>query len=97
MAKKYKRKFREHKISVEGIKRYKAEMGKLGHPRVTNLVEPTTYQMQGVHKGWTDVISSCPVYQQSMDIDHGNVTMASLAGVELSFIPPLPSPMTPSV
>ena len=80
MAKKYKRKFREHEISVEGIKRFKAEMGKIGNPRMAHMVEPTSYQEQGVHKGWTDVISSCPIYQQSMDIEHGNITMASSGG-----------------
>ena len=69
MAEKYKRKFREHEISVEGIKRFKAEMGKIGNPRMAHMVEPTSYQEQGVHKGWTDVISSCPIYQQSMDIE----------------------------
>ena len=30
MANKYKRKFREHEISVEGVKRFKAETSKLG-------------------------------------------------------------------
>ena len=80
MRKKYKRKFREHAISVEGIKRYKVETGRIGNPRVTNLVEPTSYQMQGVEKGWTDVISSFPVFQQSLDKDHGTATMASSGG-----------------
>ena len=94
MAKKYKRKFREHEISVEGIKRFKAEMGKIGNPRMAHMVEPTSYQMQGVHKGWTDVISSCPIYQQSMDIENGNVTMASSGGVEPSFTQLPPGHMT---
>ena len=80
MRKRHKRKFKEHTISVEGIKRYKVDTGKLGNPRVTNLVEPTSYQMMGVEKGWTDVISSCPVFQQSLDKDHGTVTMASSGG-----------------
>ena len=44
MANKYKRKFREHKISVEGVKRFKAETGKLGNPRVSHQREPTSYQ-----------------------------------------------------
>ena len=80
MANKYKRKFREHKISVEGVKRFKAETGKLGNPRVSHLREPTSYQLQGIRQGWTDVISSCPVYQQSLNMDHRNVTMASSGG-----------------
>ena len=77
MANKYKRKFREHEISVEGVKRFKAETGNLGNPRISHQREPTNYQLQGIRQGWTDVISSCPVYQQSLDMDHGNVTMAS--------------------
>merc|ERR1712074_229713 len=55
-------------------------MGKIGNPRMAHMVEPTSCQMQGVHKCWTDVISSCPIYQQSMDVEHGNITMASSGG-----------------
>ena len=80
MAKKHKRKFREHEISVEGIKRFKAASGRIGNPKISNMVEPTSYQLQGVHRGWTDVITVCPIYQQSMDIEHGNITMASSGG-----------------
>jgi hypothetical protein len=76
----YKRKFREHEISVEGVKRFKAKTGKLGNRRISHQREPTSYQLQGIRQGWTDVISSCPVYQQSLDMDHGNVTMASSGG-----------------
>ena len=68
MAKKHKRKFREHAISIEGIKRFKAASGRIGNPKISNMVEPTSYQLQGVHRGWTDVITACPIYQQSLDI-----------------------------
>ena len=77
MANKLKRKFKEHKISVEGVKRFKAEIGKLGNPRISHQREPTSYQLQGIHQGWTDVISACSVYQQSLDMHHGSVTVAS--------------------
>ena len=43
MANKYKRKFREHEISVEGVKRFKAETGNLGNPRISHQREPTSY------------------------------------------------------
>ena len=80
MAKKHKRKFREHANSIEGIKRFKAASGRIGNPKISNMVEPTSYQLQGVHRGWTDVVTVCPIYQQSLDIEHGNITMESSGG-----------------
>ena len=36
--------------------------------------------LQGVRQGWTDVIAACPVAQQSFDLGHSNVTVASSGG-----------------
>ena len=51
MAKKDKRKFREHEISVEGVKRFKDALGKIGNPKISNMIEPTRYHLQGVKGG----------------------------------------------
>ena len=44
MAKNYKRKFREHCISVERVNRFKAASGKIGNPKISKMIEPTSYQ-----------------------------------------------------
>ena len=80
IAKAFKRKFRGHSISVEGIKRFKAASGSIGNPRVSNTVEPTSYQLQGIKGDWSDVITVCPITQQSMDVEHGTITIASSGG-----------------
>ena len=44
------------------------------------MVEPTSYQLQGIKGDWSDVITVCPITQQSMDVEHGTITIASSGG-----------------
>ena len=68
MRKGFKRKFKEHYISVDSIKRYKSTTGHLGNPRDTTMVEPTSYQNLGVKGDWSDIVMNCPITQQSLDV-----------------------------
>ena len=61
MRKGFKRKFKEHYISVDSIKRYKSSKGHLGNPRDTTMVEPTNYQNLGVKAYWFDIVMNCPI------------------------------------
>ena len=65
MVKSFKRKFREHEISYASVKRHKATMGSLGNPRQASQRDPTSYTLQNVKSGWTDLIAACPVTNQS--------------------------------
>ena len=80
MRKGYKRKYREHHISTDSVKRYRNNKGELGNPRESALIEPTSYQSLGVKSDWTDIVVNCPVTQQSLEIGHGSVSITSSGG-----------------
>jgi hypothetical protein len=80
MVKSFKRKFGEHEISFEAVQKLKASKGSLGNPRIATQRDPTSYMLKSIRQGWTDVIAACPVTQQSLDIGHSNVSVASSGG-----------------
>ena len=47
--------------------------------------DPLAYTMQRVKAGWTDLIVSCPVVTQSLDMSFGSVTPASSVGGGTSY------------
>jgi hypothetical protein len=80
MVKSFKRKFKEHEISFEAVKKLKASKGSLGNPRIATQRDTTSYMLQEIKQGWTDVIAACPLTQQSIDMGHSTVTVASSCG-----------------
>jgi hypothetical protein len=80
LVKSFERKYKEREISYAAVKRLKASKGSLGNPMIATQKDPTSYMLQGVKQGWTDVIDACPVTMQSFDLGHNNVTVASGGG-----------------